>query len=144
MKKFTKIVAIALVLAMSVAVFASCAKLGRGYEKAKKALRDAGYQVDATAGEWGSQVADADSMLAAYKIKEGTENDKNPKADSGIVIYYFKTEKAANRAWDKTIKSEYESAQKRAAKEELELISVREGKIVYYGTQDAIDIAFGN
>ena len=58
------------------------------------------------------------------------------------MIYYFKSEKAANRAWDKTLKSEYESAKKRAAKEELELISKRDGKIVYYGTQDAIDVAF--
>ena len=142
MKKFTKIVAIALVLAMSVAVFASCAKVSKNYEKAKKALSDAGYVVDSTAGEWGSQVADVESMIAAYKIREGTENDKNPKASGGIMIYYFKTEKAANRAWDKTIKSDVESAQKRAAKEEMELICKREGKIIYYGTQDAIDVAF--
>ena len=142
MKKFTKIVAIALVLAMSVAVFASCAKVSKGYEKAKKALADAGYVVDTTSGEWGSQVADVESMISAFKIREGTENDKNPKASGGIMIYYFKSEKAANKAWDKTIKNDYESAKKRAAKEEIELISKREGKVIYYGTQDAIDVAF--
>lgn len=142
MKKFTKIVAIALVLAMSVVLFASCAKTNKGYEKAKKALSDAGYVVESNAGEWSSQVADLEGSIAAYKIKEGTENDKNPKASDGIVIYYFKTEKAANRAWDKTIKSEVESAKKRAAKDEITIVSKKEGKVIYYGTQEAVDLAF--
>ena len=142
MKNFTRIVAIALVLVMSVALFASCAQPPKSYEKAKKALNNAGYVVESDAGEWGSQLSDLQGMISAYKIKEGTENDKNPKASGGIVIYFFSTEKAANKAWDKTIKSEYESAKKRAAKEEMELISKREGKIIYYGTQDAIDVAF--
>ena len=142
MKNFTRIVAIALVLVMTVAVFASCAQNAKGYDKAKKALANAGYVVESDAGEWGSQVNDLQGVIYAYKIREGTENDKNPKASGGIVIYYFKSEKAANRAWDKTIKNDYESAKKRAAKEEMELISKREGKVVYYGTQDAIDIAF--
>ena len=142
MKKFTKIVAIALVLAMSVVLFASCAKTNKGYEKAKKALADAGYVVESNAGEWSSQVADLEGSIAAYKIKEGTENDKNPKASDGIVIYYFKTEKAANRAWDKTLKSEVESAKKRAAKDEITIVSKKEGKVIYYGTQEAVDLAF--
>ena len=142
MKNFTRIVAIALVLVMTVAVFASCAQNAKGYDKAKKALANAGYVVESDAGEWGSQVNDLQGMICAYKIREGTENDKNPKASGGIVIYYFKSEKAANRAWDKSIKNDYESAKKRAAKEEMELISKREGKVIYYGTQDAIDVAF--
>ena len=142
MKKFTKIVAIALVLAMSVVLFASCAKTNKGYEKAKKALVDAGYVVEPNSGEWSSQVADLEGSIAAYKIREGTENDKNPKARDGIVIYYFKTEKAANRAWDKTIKSEVESAKKRAAKDEITIVSKKEGKVIYYGTQEAVDLAF--
>ena len=142
MKKFTKIVAIALVLAMSVVLFASCAKTNKGYEKAKKALADAGYVVEPNSGEWSSHVADLEGSIAAYKIKEGTENDKNPKASDGIVIYYFKTEKAANRAWDKTIKSEVESAKKRAAKDEITIVSKKEGKVIYYGTQEAVDLAF--
>ena len=142
MKKFTKIVAIALVLAMSVVLFASCTKTNKGYEKAKKALADAGYVVESNAGEWSSQVADLEGSIAAYKIKEGTENDKNPKASDGIVIYYFKTEKAANRAWDKTLKSEVESAKKRAAKDEITIVYKKEGKVIYYGTQEAVDLAF--
>ena len=142
MKNFTRIVAIALVLVMSVAMFASCAQTSKAYEKAKKALNDAGYAVESNSGEWASQISDLQGMISAYKIKEGTENDKKPKASGGIVIYYFNTEKAANRAWDKTIKSEFENAKRRAAKEEIELICKSEGKIVYYGTQDAIDIAF--
>lgn len=142
MKIFTRIVAIALVLVMSVAVLASCAQTAKGYEKAKKALTNAGYVVEADAGEWGIQLNDLQGTIYSYKIREGTENDKNPKASGGIVIYYFKTEKAANKAWEKTIKNEVESAKKRAAKEEMELISERQGKVICYGTQDAIDVAF--
>lgn len=142
MKNVTRIVAIALVLVMSVAMFASCAQTAKGYEKAKKALNNAGYVVEADAGEWGNQINDLQGAIYAYKIREGTENDKNPKASGGIVVYYFKSEKAANKAWEKTIKNEVESAKKRAAKEEMELISERVGKVIYYGTQDAINVAF--
>lgn len=141
MKNFTRIVAIALVLVMSVAVFASCAQPPKSYEKAKKALADAGYVVESDSGEWGNQVADLQGMIYAYKIKEGTENDKNPKASGGAVIYYFKSEKAAIKAWEKSIKNEAESAKKRATKEEMEFVYAQEGKVVYYGTPDAVNLA---
>ena len=154
MKKFTKLIAFALVLAMSVVMFASCAKDGdifAEYEKAKQYLIDAGYEVEANSGEWPLQLADLKGVISAYKIKEGTENDKNPQASDGVMVYYFKTEKAATRAWEKTIKAEYESAAKRfktsnkKAAEEGEAVVVNksaDGRIICYGTKRAVDIVF--
>ena len=48
MKKFTKILALTLVVIMSVMVLASCAVPAKDPEKAKEALEDAGYDVTIT------------------------------------------------------------------------------------------------
>ncbi len=154
MKKFTKLIAFALVLAMSVVMFASCSKEGdvfTEYENAKQYLKDAGYVVESNSGEWPLQLADLEGMISAYKIKEGTENDKNPQASDGVMVYYFKSEKAATRAWEKSIKADYESAVKRfktsnkKAVEEGDMIVVNksaDGKIICYGTRNAVDLVF--
>ena len=131
MKKIISTLLICVLLIGCVAVLAACGAPSSDPKEAKANLEEEGYTV-----ELRENVDGYAATLYAYK------NNVNQKKFDEIYIYYFKDSAAANKAWEKTIKNEVESAKKRAAKEEMELISERQGKVIYYGTQDAIDVAF--
>ena len=128
MKKFTKILALTLVLVMSVVMLASCGGPNADPEKAAKALEDAEYDVD-------------DSKLLAPTISsllgiKGVETVVfGEKKDEGITILYFEDKDAANEAWEKVEKyvDDMES--------DLDLILKKSGKMIYFGTEAAIKAA---
>ena len=127
MKKFTKILALTLVLMMSVALFASCAAPNKDPEKAKEALEKAEYEVIYADEELAELAA---GMLGVEKV---TALISASKGDDAIEIFYFEDAAAANDAFD-TVK---EMAEKAGTTAEVK----KSGNMIYYGTPAAIKAA---
>lgn len=126
MKKFTRILALTLVLIMSVALFASCAAPNKDPEKAKEALEKNDYEV---------LLVDKD-LDALYKGLEAYLVAADEEDENGLMVYYFESADAANEAWD-DMQDEIEEMKK----EEEDLVSKKSGKMIYIGTKDAIKAA---
>lgn len=131
MKKLVKISALALVLIMMVAVFASCAAPAKDPKDAKNALEDAGYEVTLIDGDMAAAVGV--KGLEAAIMAFDPEND-----DEGVFIYYFEDKDAANDAWE-DIEKEVEELQKE--NEDVEFVLKKSGTMIWYGTKDAIKAA---
>ena len=130
MKKFTKILALTLVLIMSVAMFASCAAPNKDPEKAKEALEDNDYTVQMIDGDLAGKLMDGlEAYVAAF------DDDEN-----AVFIYYFKDKDAANDAWDE-IEEEIKELEEEAKEEDVEIVSKKSGKMIYFGTKDAVKAA---
>ena len=126
MKKFTRILALTLVLIMSVALFASCAAPNKDPEKAKEALEKNDYEV---------LLVDK-GLDALYKGLEAYLVAADEEDENGLMVYYFESADAANEAWD-DMQDEIEEMKK----EEEDLIAKKSGKMIYIGTKDAIKAA---
>ena len=126
MKKFTRILALTLVLIMSVALFASCAAPNKDPEKAKEALEKNDYEV---------LLVDK-GLDALYKGLEAYLAAADEEDENGLMVYYFESADAANEAWD-DMQDEIEEMKK----EEEDLIAKKSGKMIYIGTKDAIKAA---
>ena len=127
MKKFTKILALTLVLIMSVALFASCATPNKDPKKAEEALKDAEYEVMLVDGDLADIAAgrlDLDKVDAMLSASKG---------DDAIEIIYFDDADAAKEYFD-TVKEFAEEAGTTAKVQ-------RSGNMVYYGTPAAIKAA---
>ena len=129
MKKFTKIIALTLVLIMSLAILTSCAVPNKAPEKAMKALEKNGY--DATL---------IDGVIAAnqfkgceYYIIAGDENDNT------LLVYYFRDKNFANEAWDSL--DEDAAKAKLEVSEDIDIVMKKSGKMIYFGTKDAVKAA---
>ena len=131
MKKLVKISALALVLIMMVAVFASCAAPAKDPKDAKKALEDAGYEVTLIDGDMAAMIGVKGLEAAIMAYSEENEDD-------GVFIYYFEDKDAANEAWE-DIEKEVEELKK--ANEDVEFIVKKSGTMIWYGTKDAIKAA---
>lgn len=126
MKKFTRILALTLVLIMSVALFASCAAPNKDPEKAKEALEDADYEV----------LLLDEGLDAFYEGLEAYLMAEDEDGEEVIIIYYFKDSAAAKDAWE-----EVEKEVEEMKEEEPDLIAKQSGKMIYIGTKDAIKAA---
>lgn len=129
MKKFTKILALTLVLVMSVVLLASCAAPNKDPEKAKAALEENGYKVVLVDKTAGLIYEDLDVQITAF------DDD-----DNAIFIYYFKNKDAANDAWD-DIEKEIEELKEEAKEEDVEIVAKKSGTMIYFGTKDAVKAA---
>ena len=88
MKKFTRILALTLVLIMSVTLFASCAAPNKDPEKAKEALEKNDYEV---------LLVDK-GLDALYKGLEAYLVAADEEDENGLMVYYFESADAANEA----------------------------------------------
>ena len=75
MKKLVKISALALVLIMMVAVFASCAAPAKDPKDAKKALEDAGYEVTLIDGDMAAMIGVKGLEAAIMAYSEENDDD---------------------------------------------------------------------
>lgn len=127
MKKFTKILALTLVLIMSVALFASCAAPNKDPEKAKEALEEAGYTVIYADGEL------ADLSATILGIDKVDALISASKGDDAVEIIYFEDAAAADEFYDEV---------KEAAENAGTTVEVKKsGNMVYYGTNAALKAA---
>jgi len=126
MKKTLRLLSLALVLVMTVALLASCGGPNKNPEKAKEALEDAGYTVtlvDSFAGFEGIE-----KYLTAFKMSEDMSDMEM------ITIYYFEDSAAAKDAW--------EDIQKEAEElDDEDLVIKKSGKMIYAGTKEAVKAA---
>lgn len=140
MKKFTKILALALVAIMSLVVFAACAP-NADPVKAEAALKENGY----TAGKddtivpgllWVAGIKDVDCVVTGSLLVEG-EGDEEDKLEH-VTIVYFESEEAAEAAWEKM--QDYAEKEDEDAEESDWTIKLS-GAMIYYGTSAAIKAA---
>lgn len=128
MKTFAKVLALALVAVMMCAALVSCGGPASDPDKAAKALEDADYIV---------VKADDKVSLALYETMGVKKLECVITAynedEEGIVIFYFEDKAAANDAWE-TIEEEA----KEATKDEEDIVIKKSGKMIYYGTKQAI------
>ena len=102
---------------------ASCAKPNSDPEKAKAALEEAGYEVLLNGGAFNKKV---EATLVAMTLD----------GENYLVVVYYEDKDAANEAWDdarkeaKELEEEYE-----------DIVCRKSGKIIYYGTKDAVKAA---
>ena len=135
MKKFVQFISLALVAVMCVALLASCAPASDP-DKAEKALKDAGY----------TAVVDKKLLPAGYKVVTGkdidavltgTKTDDNKNVQH-VTIVYFANAEDAKTAYE-SLKDESDKDKKNA--DESDWVFAKSGKMVYWGTKDAIKAA---
>lgn len=126
MKKTLRLLSLALVLVMTVALLASCGGPNKNPEKAKEALEDAGYTVTLVDSALGFE--GIEKYLTAFKMSEDMSDMEM------ITIYYFEDSAAAKDAW--------EDIQKEAEElDEEDLVIKKSGKMIYAGTKEAVKAA---
>ena len=128
MKKFTRILALTLVLVMSVAMFASCAAPNKDPKKAKEALEKNDYTIALfVEGE------EAEAAGAVMKLEKLTGLISASKDKDLVEIFYFEDAAAADAALD--------TIQELSDKAGNEVKVKKSGSMVYYGTAAAIKAA---
>ncbi|MBR7177478.1 MAG: hypothetical protein IKD26_04630 [Clostridia bacterium] len=133
MKKFTKILALALVAIMSLVVFAACAP-NADPVKAEAALKENGYTVINLPVLLGFK--DVDCVVTGSLLVEG-EGDEEDKLEH-VTIVYFESEEAAEAAWEKM--QDYAAEEDEDSKDSDWTIKLS-GAMIYYGTSAAIKAA---
>ncbi len=136
MKKFTKILAIALLAIMSLTVLAACAP-NSDPDKAVAALKKNGY----TAGKEDGILSGILSLgLEGLDcIVSGTKSveDKDGKTKiEHVTIYYFEDADAAKAAFSKL-----QSDSEKEKDDETDWVFKQSGAMVYYGTKAAVKAA---
>ena len=131
MKKFAKIMAVALVAVMALAAFVACGP-ATDPKKAEKALKDKGYAVVTVVGA-DSKLAQASLDLAAkaagLEAGDIIATVSGTNGNEGISITYFKNAAAAKTFWDKN-SGEVEKKDGWVTK--------RSGAMIYTGTEQAV------
>ena len=131
MKKFAKIMAIALVAVMALAVLVACGP-NSNPEKAAKALKDKKYVVTSVIGADGKLVqAGLDAIAKAAGLEEGdiiaTVTATN--GEEGISITYFKNASVAGKYWKEN---------KDKIEDKDGWVTKKSGSIIYTGTEQAV------
>lgn len=134
MKKTLRLIALALVLVMSVAMLASCATPNKDPDDAIAALKDNGY------------TAAKDNILVPLALKAlGVDGVKTVISGSAkiddkvetVTVIYFESKDDANDAWEKV--QEYANGEKDDKAEDW--VCKKSGAMIYYGTSAAIKAA---
>ena len=134
MKKTLRLIALALVLVMSVAMLASCATPNKDPDDAIAALKDNGY------------TAAKDNILVPLALKAlGVDGVKTVISGSAkiddkyetVTVIYFESKDDANDAWEKV--QEYANDEKDDKAEDW--VCKKSGAMIYYGTSAAIKAA---
>lgn len=127
MKKFAKIMALMLVVAMGVAMLVACAPASNP-EKALSALKKNGYtagKVNAIIG-----VKGIDCVVSGSNGTEGKEGH--------VTIVYFTSKDAADSAWESVQK--YAKSEDKESKDSDWKIK-KSGKMIYWGDSNGIKSA---
>lgn len=134
MKKFAKITALVLVLAMGVAMLVACAPASDP-DKALSALKDNGY----TAAK-DTRILPATLLVLGVNgvdcVVSGTNGTEGKEGH--VTIVYFTSKDAANSAWD-SIKSYAEDNDKESKDSDWEI--KKSGKMIYWGDSNGIKSA---
>lgn len=134
MKKTLRLVALALVLIMSVAMLASCATPNKDPDDAIAALEDNGYK------------AAKDNLIVPTALKLlGVDGVKTVISGSAVIddkyetvtVIYFESKDDANDAWEKV--QEYANDEKDDKAEDW--VCKKSGAMIYYGTSAGIKAA---
>lgn len=125
MKKSIRIIALALVTVIACLALVSCGGPNADPEKAKAALKDAGYTVVLNTG---------DGLISGALLPDGVEAQLVAYKDGEyLAVSYYDDTDALNEAWEK--------AQDEAEKLEEEyedLVCKKSGKMIYIGTEQAV------
>lgn len=127
MKKFVRIIALTLTVLMLSMALVACAKPNKDPDKAKEALKEAGYTIMPGGSLAGLAYKDLDEIVIAVN-----EDEK------GVVIFYFDDDEAAKDAFE-DIKKEYEDSEGEDDKDWV--APTRSGSIIYCGHKEAIKAA---
>ena len=136
MKKFVKIFALALVAVMLLATLASCAPASDA-DKAVEALKAEGYTTFRD-----NTVFPTAFKLAGYSLNVVVTGTKTIKDKDGkdtvetVTIFYFADKDNAEKAYEKVKDEEKDS--KKEAGESKWVSATKSGKMVYFGTKQAI------
>ena len=132
MKKFAKVMAVALVAVMVLAVLVACGPASDP-DKAVKALKDNGYASAVKVSASGYSYKGLTAVVTASKGLVGAllGNDDFQT----ITIYYFEDTASANDAWEK-IKSD--SDKDKEKNKDSDWVCKKSGKVIYYGTKQAV------
>lgn len=128
----TRILALALVTVFMCLTLVSCGGPNSDPEKAEAALKDAGYTAILTEHKIDIDGIGFDGLEYSINAFKGT--------DEYLIVYYFEDKDAANDAWDE-IKDEVDELKEAAKDEEFDIVIEKSGKMIYYGTKDAIKAA---
>ena len=130
-KTIVKILALSLIAVMMCLALVSCGGPNADPDKAEEALKKADYTV---------VKADDDISLALYEAAgvKGLECVITAfnEDEEGIVILYFEDKDAANEAWE-----EVEKDAKEEMEDEEDVVIKKSGKMIYYGTKEAVKAA---
>lgn len=136
MKKTIRLIAVAMVAVMLCLSLASCGGPSADPDKALESLKDNGIT-------WAGQ----DKVLIPLALKalgvDGIESvvsgtDKKDDSYAHITIVYFEEKEDANDAWEKV--EEYANKQK-DDKAGDNWVCKKSGKMIYWGTKDAVKAA---
>lgn len=134
MKKTLRLIALALVLVMSVAMLASCGAPNKDPDDAIAALKDNGYK------------AGKDNILVPLALTAlGVDGVKTVISGSAVIddkyetvtVIYFESKDDANDAWEKV--QEYANDKKDEKAEDW--VCKKSGAMIYYGTPAAVKAA---
>ena len=134
MKKTLRLIALALVLVMSVAMLASCGTPNKDPDDAIAALEDNGYK------------AAKDNILVPLALKAlGVDGVKTVISGSAkiddkfetVTVIYFESKDDANDAWEKVQKYADDEKDEKAE----DWVCKKSGAMIYYGTSAAIKAA---
>lgn len=123
MKRIFCLILTLLLIVGCMLALASCAKPNSDPEKAKAALEEAGYEVLLNGGAFNKKV---EATLVAMTLD----------GENYLVVIYYEDKDAANEAWD-----DARNEAKELAEEYEDIVCRKSGKIIYYGTKDAVKAA---
>ena len=139
MKKFAKIMAVALVAVMALAVLVACGP-ATDPKKAAEALEKKEYVVTATIGADSTvKQAALDVQAIAMGLKAGDiiATVIATNGEEGITITYFKDASVAKGYWNDH-KEDIEKLQEQAKEKEQDLVIKLSGSMIYQGTSQAV------
>ena len=135
MKKIVSTVLICVLLLGCIFTLTSCFGPNSDPEKAKASLEEVGYSVTLTDNDLALALLGLDGLSAvvnAFKVSLG-----NGLNFDGVTIYYFEDSDSAKSAYDKIVGE----AEEKEEEEEATIEVGKFGKLVWYGTAQAIDAA---
>ncbi len=127
MKKVVKVLAVALVCVLALAMLVACAP-NSDPDKAVSALKENGYMTVKTPG-----VGDVECVVLATNLK----------TKDGITITYYKDASAAKKEWDEN-KDDVEAMKEELVKQGIDKDDIavgRSGRMIYAGTKEAVKAA---
>ena len=131
MKKFAKVMAVALVAVLALAALVACGPASKP-EKAAAALKDKGYAVESVIGSESTlKQAALDIVAKAAGLEAGdiTATVTATNGNEGISITYFKNASAAKTFWEKN---------KDNVVDKEGWVTKLSGSMIYTGTEQAV------